>query len=449
MQIDAHKDVGRLGKVAQALLSDPKNAHIAKGLANTEIRIGPASDDRYGTDAGAYHPLYVGDSSYFGKEECDAATSALADKDPNNVSMQWAWNHANKKFDISFKPLVNDSMVGDASPLITAQTLTPWSVSWNKNIFRQPLAWSKFRKFVTFETGTDPWAEVYSLALAQYSGFAALGNAGSPANVKSQDVEIQTGMMTAPIINMDVTYKLAVEELKRIETSKAPWAGQMVSQKQEYANWVLEMLTDYVGYYGNSATGTLGLFTVNTPTAWSTIGSSLTVMAADAGSTGTIGANMYKALAKALTNFLTTNLNKVTKIMIGMSPLAFNLFTSYPYSNVYNPNSAMKIFMDNFIAGETIGGKTPDIEIFPDPLLMPSTVFNPLATDYMVIVAPEICTGPNEEVQPLTIFGAPLMEFIYPVVPGMFMTQYRMLRRIAGMFVPYTPCVQVYTGFGQ
>jgi len=68
MQIDAHKDVGRLGKVAQALLSDPKNAHIAKGLANTEIRIGPASDDRYGTDAGAYHPLYVGDSSYLAKK---------------------------------------------------------------------------------------------------------------------------------------------------------------------------------------------------------------------------------------------------------------------------------------------------------------------------------------------------------------------------------------------
>jgi hypothetical protein len=447
MQIDAHKDVGRLGKVAQGLLS--QNPTASKVLANCELRVGPASNERYGIDVGAYaQPLFVGDSKHFGKEEYDAEISALADKNPDNVTMQWKWNRYDKKFDISFKKIVNDSLVHDANPLISAQALTPWSVNWFKNIFKQPLAWSKFRKFVTFETGTDPWAEVMSLALAQFSGFAALGNAGSPANVKTQDVEVQTGMMTAPIINMDVTYKLAVEELKRIESSQAPWAGSIISQKQEYANWVLEMLTDYVGYYGNAPTGTLGLFTVATPTAWSTISSSMTVLAADAAATYTVGSNMYRAMAKALTSFLTANLNKITKLMIGMSPTAFNLFTSYPYSNVYNPNSAMKIFMENFIAGETIGGTTPDIEIFPDPLLQPSTIFNPLTTDYMVIVAPEIGTGPNEEPQPLTLFGAPLMEFVYPVIPGQFMTQYRMLRRIAGMFVPYTPAVQVYTGFG-
>ena len=446
MQIDAHKDVGRLGKVAQGLLN--QNPAAAKALANCDIRLGPAKNERYGLDGDYIRPLFVGDSEHFGKEIYDSDTSVAADKNPDDVSMQWKWNRQEGKFDITLKKCVTDSVVTDATPLITAQTLTPWSVSWMKNIFKQPLAWSKFRKFVTFETGTDPWAEVMSLAFAQFSGFAALGNAGSPANVKTQDVEVQTGMMTAPIINMDVTYKLAIEELKRVESSKAPWAGSIISQKQEYANWVLEMLTDYVGYYGNAPTGTLGLFTVNTPTAWSTISSSMTVLAADAGNTYTIGANMYKALAKACTNFLTANLNKISKLRIGMSPLAFNLFTSLPYSNAYNPNSAMKIFMENFIAGETIGGITPDIEIFPDPLLSPSTIFNPLATDYMLIVAPEIGTGPSDEVQPLTLFGAPLMEFVYPVIPGQFMTQYRMLRRIAGMFVPYTPCVQVYTGFG-
>ena len=36
----------------------------------------------------------------------------------------------------------------------------------------------------TFETGTDPWAEVMSLALAQFSGFAALGNWWVARNVE-------------------------------------------------------------------------------------------------------------------------------------------------------------------------------------------------------------------------------------------------------------------------
>ena len=446
MTIDAHKSVGKLGKIAHAIIDSRPDAQQA--LANCDIRIGPSSDSRYQTDVGALScPLYVGDSKHWGKDECTPDISAMADKDPNSVSMRWTWNNREKKYDIAFKPLVTDS-VNDANTLITAQALTPWSVSWYRNIFKQPLAWSKARKFITIENGTDPWAEVYSLAMAQYSGFAALGNAGSPANVKTQDVEIQTGMMTAPIINLDVTYKLAIEELKRLETSQAPWAGQMVPQKQEYANWVLEMLTDYVIYYGNAATGTLGLFTVNTPTAWSTIGSSMTVLAADATSTLTIGSNMYRALGKAVASFLTTNMNKIKKVKIGMSPLAFNLFSFYPYSNVYNPNAAMKVFMENFLAGEDREGDNPDIEVFPDPLLSPSTVFNSLSTDYLVIVAPEIGTGPDDKPQPLTIFGAPLMEFVYPVIPGQFMTQYRMLRRIAGMFVPYTPAVQVYTGFG-
>lgn len=447
MTIDAHKSVGKLGKIANQIIQSNPAAHQA--LSNCDIRIGPASNDRYQADVGALaSPLYVGDTAHWNEMECSPEVSALADQNPNSVSMHWSWNNSEKKYDIGFKKFVGDSMVGDSSPLISAQTLTPWSVNWFRDIFRQPLAWSKARKFVTVENGTDPWAEVMSLAMSQYSGFSALGNAGSPANVKTQDVEVQTGMMTAPIINMDVTYKLAVEELKRIESSRAPWAGQTITQKQEYANWVLEMLTDYIIYYGNAPTGTMGLFTVNTPTAWSSVGDSMSVIATDAGNSKTIGSNMYKSFAKALGAFLTKNLNKVTKVEVGMSPLAYNLFTEYPYSDVYNPNSAMKIFMENFLAGETKSGSTPDIDIFPDPLLQPSTVFNPLPTDYMLMVAPEIGTGPNDKPQPLTLFGAPLMEFVYPVIPGQFMTQYRMLRRVAGMFVPYTPAVQVYTGFG-
>jgi hypothetical protein len=446
MQIDVDKSVGRLGKIADTILN--KNPAIANGLADCQLRIGPATNSRYGSDTGALAcPTYVGDSYHLRKTEYSPDVASLAKTNPKSVGMTFSYNNEHKKYDIKFsKILVNDSFTGDS--LIGAQTLTPWSVNWFKEIFRQPLIWSVARKFVEIETGTDPWAEVMSLPMNQYSGFASLGNAGSPANVKTQDVEIQTGMMTAPIINMDVTYKLSVEELKRMETSQAPWAGSMIPQKQAYANWALEMLTDYLIYYGNSGTGTIGLFTVNTPTAWSSIGPSLSVTYADAGNTGTAGQTMYKLFAMAIRSFLNNTYNKVNKVMVGMSPLAYNLFSSVNYSNTYNPQSALKTFMDNFLAGEKEDGLTPDIEVFPEPLFSANSVFNPLATDYMTITAPEIGTGPDSDPQPLVRFGAPLMEFVYPVIPGQFMTQYRMLRRVAGVYAPWSPAVQVYTGFG-
>ena len=448
MELNVHKSYERLGRIAEKIVGD--NAMANRALADCTLTIGPASDSRYGTDMEAmYSPTYVGDSRFIGDNKKTAELDALAKKDQNSVNMRFVWNQARARYDVVWgkNKFVGDSLTHDAVDLIGSQALTPWSVNWFRNVFRQPLAWSKARKFVTIENGTDPWAEVMSLPLAQYSGFSALNNAGSPANSKTQDVEVETGMLTAPIINMNVTYKISVEEAKRAETSQAPWAGQLITQKQEYANWVLEMLTDVVIYFGNSATGTNGLFTVNAPTAWSTLGSSLSTIAN--GSSVTRGSDMYKAFSKALNAYLTTNMNKFPKIMIGMSPLAYNLFTSAAYSDTYDPNSAMKIFMNNYMAGEDKDGRMPDIEIFADPLLAPNTIFNPLSTDYLVITAPEIGTGPDDTPQPLVLFGAPLMEFVYPVVPGQYLTQYKMLRRVAGIFAPYTPAIQVYTGFGQ
>ena len=62
MQIDAHKDVGRLGKVAQGLLN--QNPAAAKALANCDIRLGPAKNERYGLDGDYIRPLFVGDSEH-------------------------------------------------------------------------------------------------------------------------------------------------------------------------------------------------------------------------------------------------------------------------------------------------------------------------------------------------------------------------------------------------
>ena len=40
------------------------------------------------------------------------------------------------------------------------------------------------------------------------------------------------------------------------------------------------------------------------------------------------------------------------------------------------------------------------------------------------------------------------MEFVYPTIPGSYDTQYKFLRRVAGVFAPVQAAVVAYSGFG-
>ena len=104
--------------------------------------------------------------------------------------------------------------------------------------------------------------------------------------------------------------------------------------------------------------------------------------------------------------------------------------------------------LENFIAGKMEKGRVPNVEIVIEPLLAANTVFNTNAYDYTLLLAPEIPTGPDEESQPMLLFGAPLMEFVYPTIPGSYDTQYKFLRRYAGVFAPVQAAVAAWSGFG-
>ena len=59
-----------------------------------------------------------------------------------------------------------------------------------------------------------------------------------------------------------------MEEMERAKGDGSPFAGQLMAEKPKYAQYVLDMITDYLTYYGNDETNTLGLFDVNGETTW-------------------------------------------------------------------------------------------------------------------------------------------------------------------------------------
>lgn len=437
-------------------------ANVIKAIDAMQLKVGLESTPSYSLDVNPLSaPAFVGDSRWVNRNtgKIPASVEALYRSKPNQVGIGYRWNPISKKFDVQYSKhpgRVGDGFSFDTGPILTGSALSPSAISWFETPFKQPLTWSQARKFVSMHQGTSPWAEVMEMPVALFPNvLGSINTSGDANNTMSTDVEVTTGVIAQPIINIDVSYKLSIQELERSqsEESSVPYVGQLISVKQAYAKWVQDLLTDQLIWYGNTLTGNIGVLNVVNSVDWTSVGSNqtLTTINADGANTAK-GSEAYQQLATAVASFLTTSQNKFTKVLVGVSPRAYNLLGKMPYSDVYNPASALKIMVENFMSGEGEQGTLPTIEIIPDPLLASSTdgnIFNSLSHDYMVIVGTEIGTGPSDEPQSTLQFGAPLLDFVYPVIPQQFSTQYRMLRRVAGVFAPYTSAVKVYTNYGS
>ena len=433
------------------------NAGMAKALANTEIKMGMASDPKYMIPASALRePAYVGDAAHVADVDKIIASQearALYAKNPALVDTRFIFDmdlrhgRMNGKYRLvaeKHRRGVMDEIADAAPDLMGGQVYSPWNVGWFQKIFKAPLLYSHGLELVKVESGTEPWCEIMSLNLADYAGFASLDDSGTLASNAVHNVNVQSGLMSTPVINMTASYDLAIEEMKRAEQSGSPFGSQLITIKQRYADYVLRMLTNYLIYYGNTATETVGLLQVpSSVTAYS--GSSMNAIFL--GSSSTKGSDMLSALQSILIPFLDSLYNKITTVKIVVSPQCYNRLTA-PYSATYNPTAALKATIENFIAGKTKDGTVPDLEFVIEPLFAPSTIFNAQTYDYLLLLAPEMPTGPDEEKQPMLLFGAPLMEFVYPTIPGSYTTQYKFLRRVAGVFAPVQAAVVAYRAFG-
>lgn len=452
MKIVAHDSLSGVASKFNSFLN--ANPSMAQQMGNMELSIGPATDSAFAVDAGVLQqpPLMVGDSM-IGEFHSTSALDAMAKKSPESVGVMPVYNQKTNKYDIyavdKKRGIVADgAMISDAAPnLLAAQLLSPASFGWIQNLFKKPLVRSVAREMVSMQTGNNPWATVMNMGMLDFSGFATVNNAGAANNRMSQDVEAISGGMSATVINMDVTWRITVDEAERAKSeNSAPWAGQAIAYKKKYADYALDMITNSLIYYGNAATSTVGLISLNGATAWSGIGSSLTTIRD--GSSTTKGSDAYALLAKVIASFLTTNQNMVSTVKVAMSPLAYNILGQLAYSAAYNPQSTLKTLVENFMSGEDTKGVVPSIELVADPLLGASTIYNANSYDYLVITAPELDNGLDDQKQSLIIGAEPLPDFTYPVIPGQYATPYKKLRRYAGLFVPYTPAVAVYSGFG-
>jgi len=280
------------------------NPALKYKMKSCQLDFGLASDPDFGIDDFATESaVFVGDSHLIGGVEgYTAEIDRLFKQNPFNVQMKPKYNYLKNKYDMQVTK--SAGMVQDADVYTPAQLLAPWNIGYFQGIYKKPLSYSYAREMVKAYTGSKPWAEAMTLFLADYSGFAAMSTAGRPDNSLTQDIGVQSGLMTSSVINMMVNYSLTREEIERAKETESdnPFAGMLVTEKQKYADYVLDMITAYLIYYGNSATGTVGLLDVNVAASYG--GTSLYDIAADSTNV-TKGSTIYNDFSNKLADFLT------------------------------------------------------------------------------------------------------------------------------------------------
>ena len=440
MNMTVSRSCKPLKRLAENFIGADKGlSSIANGF---DLSIGPASESAFQTPAHAQDAIFVGDSARIIGANKTAEVDALFQADPSKVMARPVYDSEKKAWLLDFQK----AFTGDALSPLAGQLFSPWNISFFKRIFREPLLYSHAREMVSIEQGSNPWAEVMTLLMEQYAGFAMLNQTGSTQNSMTNDVNVINGMMSSPVLNMSVTYALTIEEQNRSRNPNGnPFAGQGIMQKQKYANYVLDMLENYLIYFGNSETETKGLLDINPIISWS----ASTLAEVAAGASTTKGSDVYRMVYGRINSFLSDADNKFSKVKVAMAPEAYNYFTSLPYSDNFDPTAAWKIFNENYGGGKGENGQLPKIEFVSDPMLKANSMFNSNSFDYMVMTAPEVGAGPDNENQPLVLFGSPLREFVFPAIPGQYNTQFKTLRRVAGIFAPVPQAIRAYAGFGR
>lgn len=439
MNINAGKGFNRLAGVINEFIE--RDVGLSKALSGCDLDIGNSSDPKFGIPAhAADSAIFMGDSAFMDGKEISAAAEAMLKMHPEQVQVRPVFNPDTQSWKTQFK------MAGDEGfdPL-AGQVFSPWNIAYLSKIWKEPLSYSRAKEMIRTEhAGNNPFAEIFTLFLEQYAGWAAIGQTGSLQNSTANDVNIQNGMLSAPIVNIMGTYSITLEEKKR--KSWGPVGNSPLARKQSYLNYVMDMIDCILIYYGDDDAGLQGLLDINAIESWSTGQSMKDIFNSTTNTTR--GSTAFRLIAGKVNDFLTNADNKFRKVKIAVSPEAYNYLTSMPYSDVYDAEAAMRTFAKNYLAGKGPNGSDPIIEWVSDPLLKANSLFNPNSYDYMVISAPEIDGGPNKETQPTNFFATALDKFVFPVIPGMYNSQYKTIRRVAGVIAPIPAATKVYAGFG-
>ena len=343
---------------------------------------------------------------------------------------------------------------GVTDSLLEQTSIPMWNIGWLTKIFKQPFATSHAKNLVSVESFNNPWADVIGLFKESFEGYGKLSNVarGNFKQNNSNPVTNEASQLVDEVFNLSVDYESDIMEDIKAKQAGNFVTGQIKADREKYAMMVLDRMQDALIYFGSDEAGIDGLADVTTPVAWG--GTPLYDIFTSTTST-TRGSDIVRAMNNVIGDFLRSNHYMAREVIINVSEYVFQALTQTVYSDVYNPDSPIKILQGNFKGRNELDGGLVQVKytIVSDTMLNPSVTggeqnpFNPNTYDYMFISVPKIQDAMGEQ-DSLIIHPELLKSY---VVPAMWQRQgmlYTMYKRVGGVIAPIEGTVAVYTGFG-
>ena len=365
------------------------------------------------------------------------------------------FDSATRQYVISAKaPEAEAKKLGVMDSLLEQTSIPMWNIGWLTKIFKQPFATSHAKNLVSVESFNNPWADVIGLFKESFEGYGKLSNVarGNFKQNNSNPVTNEASQLVDEVFNLSVDYESDIMEDIKAKQAGNFVTGQIKADREKYAMMVLDRMQDALIYFGSDEAGIDGLADVTTPVAWA--GTPLYDIFTSQVST-TRGSDIVRAMNKVIGDFLRANHYMAREVVINCSEYVFQALTQTVYSDVYNPDSPIKILQGNFKGRNELDGGLVQVKytIVSDTMLNPSVTggeqnpFNPNTYDYLFITVPKIQDAMGEQ-DSLIIHPELLKSY---VVPAMWQRQgmlYTMYKRIGGVIAPIEGTVAVYTGFG-
>ena len=344
---------------------------------------------------------------------------------------------------------VAPSADGKVHDSLLEQTSIPmWNIGWLTRIIKQPFATSHAKNLVSVESFGNAWADVIGLFKESFEGYGKLSTTAK-GNVKqnnSNPVTNEASQIVDEVFNISVEYESDVmEDIKAKQTGNFV-TGQIKADREKYAMMVLDRMQDALIYYGSKEAGIDGLIDVATVEVYA--GTPLYDILM--GASTTAGSDIVKAMNRLISNFLRENHYMAQELKINVSEYVFQALTQTVYSDVYNPDSPLKILSGNFKGRNELDGGLVQCKytIVSDTMCNPNTPFNPSNYDMCFMTVPKITDALTGTQDSLIIHPELLKSYMVPALWQRTGLLYTMYKRIGGVIAPIQGTVKVVQGLG-
>lgn len=339
-----------------------------------------------------------------------------------------------------------DGKVHDS--LLEQTSIPMWNIGWLTRVIKQPFATSHAKNLVSVESFGNAWADVIGLFKESFEGYGKLSTTAK-GNVKqnnSNPVTNEASQIVDEVFNISVEYESDVmEDIKAKQTGNFV-TGQIKADREKYAMMVLDRMQDALIYYGSKEAGIDGLIDVATVEVYT--GTPLYDILM--GASTTAGSDIVKAMNRLISNFLRKNHYMAQELKINVSEYVFQALTQTVYSDVYNPDSPLKILSGNFKGRNELDGGLVQCKytIVSDTMCNPNTPFNPSNYDMCFMTVPKITDALTGTQDSLIIHPELLKSYMVPALWQRTGLLYTMYKRIGGVIAPIEGTVKVVQGLG-